>query len=429
MNLGTVGIASVILLITLFLKMPVFISILGAAMSYFLIEHNIPSMIFAQQMTSGISNVTLLAIPFFVAMGVFMNYAGISDRIYDFAAVLTGRMTGGLAQVNIIVSAIMGGMSGSALADAAMDAKMLIPQMEKRGFSRSFSCAVTAFSATVTPIIPPGIGMILYGSLANVSIGKLFVSGLGLGIIITLILILLTAWICKRRGYVPLRDTKVTFDEFWAAFKRAFLPMMLPLVIIGGIRLGIFTATEAGAVGVLYAIVLGIIYKELDLKKFLQGLRETAESTASIMLIVGAATVFAWILTREKVPQSLMAFVVEYIDSKALFLLIVNIFLLIIGMFIEGNAAMVILVPLLAPIAAHYGINEIQFGMMFIINMAIGSISPPVGTLMFVTCGIAKCKIKDFLVDSIPYFILFLIILLLVTYVPFVTTFFVDLIY
>lgn len=429
MNLTSVGIASIVLLVLLFIKAPVFLSVLGSCMTFFLLEPGIPSIIFAQQMTSGISSVTLLAVPFFIAMGVFMNYSGVSERIYDFASVLTGRMTGGLAQVNILVSTIMGGMSGSALADAAMDSKMLVPQMERKGFSKSFSCAVTAFSATITPIIPPGIGMILYGSLANVSIGKLFVSGLGIGIFLCAAMMVLTLWISKKRGYVPIRTSRITFREFWNAFKKAFFPMLLPIIIIGGIRAGIFTATEAGAVGVLYAIILGILYKELNLKKFIQGLKEIAESTASIMLIVGAATAFAWILTREKVPQSLMAFVVDNVANKYLFLLIVNIFLLIVGMFIEGNAAMVILVPLLAPIAARYGINEIQFGMMFIINMAIGSISPPMGTLMFVTCGITKCKIRDFLADSIPYFILFLVILLLITLIPAISTFLVNIVY
>lgn len=423
------GITVLILMICLFMKVPVFISVLAASMSYFILGSDVPSMIFAQRMTSGVENVTLLAIPFFIALGVYMNLTGVTERIMNFAKIITGRMAGGLAQVNILVSTLMGGMSGSSLADAAMDSKMLVPEMERNGFSRPYSAVVTAFSSTITPLIPPGIGMILYGSIANVSIGKLFVSGLGIGSLLCIVMMILNSFISKKRGYVAIRDKKVELKVFMSALKDAFFPLCLPIIIIGGIRIGIFTATEAGAAGIVYALILGIFYKELTFAKFIQGIKETVEATASIMVIVGAASTFAWILTRERVPQELMAFVVENIHNKYIFLIIVNLLLLIVGMFIEGNAAMIILVPLLAPIAASYGINEIQFAMMFIFNMAIGGISPPMGTIMFVTCGLTKCKIKDFLKESIPYFILMLFVLVLLTFFTPFSTILVDLVF
>ena len=306
---------------------------------------------------------------------------------------------------------------------------MMVPEMEKVGFSKSFSTVVTAVSSMITPLIPPGIAMILYGCIANVSIGKLFISGIGVGAILCIAEMVLTAVISKKRGYVPMRTEKISPKEFGKAAKPAILPLCLPIIIIGGIRLGIFTATEAGAVAIIYAVVLGLIYRELKIKDMTVALKETVTTTASIMLIVSAAAVFSWILTKERIPQQLTEWMMTAIHSKYLFLIVVNIFLIIVGMFIEGNASMIILVPLLAPIAASYGIDEIQFAMVYIFNNAIGAFSPPMGTLMFVTCGITGCKTKDFIKEAVPYYILLFVVLLLLTYVPFCTTALVNLFY
>lgn len=301
--------------------------------------------------------------------------------------------------------------------------------MEKKGFSKEFSSVVTATSSMITPLIPPGIAMILYGVIADVSIGKLFMSGLGVGLLLCVTMMILVRQISIKRGYAPLRTTKVTPKEFKGALLPALLPLCLPIIIIGGIRLGAFTATEAGAVAILYALVLGLIYREMKLRDMLQGLKETVCTTSSIMLIVAAATVFSWILTKERVPQMLTEWLVANISNKYVFLLIVNVFLLIVGMFIEGNASMIVLVPLLAPVAAAYGIDEIQFAMVYIFNSAIGALSPPMGTLMFVTCGITGCKTKPFIKEAVPFYILLVINLLLLTYVPIFSTGLVRLLY
>ena len=424
-----IAVALIVMLVLLFMKVPVFLSVIAGSAVYFFMNPAVGSMILAQRLVSAVQSSSLLAIPFFVCSGVFMNYSGVTRRIMALCDILTGRLWGGLAQVNVLLSTLMGGLSGSSLADAAMEARMLVPEMEKKGMSKEFSSVVTAASAMITPLIPPGIAMILCGSLANVSIGKLFVSGIGVGLLLCVGEMVTVSVISKKRGYAPTRDHRLTWKEAAPVVKDSILPMCLPVIIIGGVRLGIFTATEAGAVAVVYSIVLGLIYRELNWATIKNGLKETILSTGGIMLIIGAASALSWILTKERIPQMLTEAMLEVSANKYVFLLLVNLFLLIVGMFIEGNAAMIILVPLLFPIALNYGINEIQFLMMFIFNMAIGSMSPPMGTLMFVVCGETKCKLKDFIIESIPFYIVLIVELLALTFIPFLTTGLVDLIY
>ena len=421
--------ASIVMLALLFLKVPVYMGVLAGSMVYFLLNPDINSIVFAQQAIVGTEKISLLAIPFFVCAGIFMNYTGVTKRIMNFCEVVTGRVPGGLAQVNVLLSTVMGGLSGSNIADAAMESKMLVPEMTKKGFSLEFSSVVTAASSMITPLIPPGIAMILYGCIANVSIGKLFISGIGVGGLLCVTMMILVGIISKKRGYGNLSTEKMSWPRFWKVFRPAVLPLLLPVIIIGGIRIGVFTATEAGAVAIIYAVILGIIYREMKLTDLCRGLKETVCTTASIMLIVSAASVFSWILTKERIPQMLTEWMLATIHSRIVFLIVVNIFLLIVGMFIEGNASMIILVPLLAPIAASYGINEIQFAMIYIFNNAIGALSPPMGTLMFVTCSITKCKTADFIKEAVPFYILLVTNLLLLTWFEPFTTFLVNLFY
>jgi tripartite ATP-independent transporter DctM subunit len=426
--LEPIALAIIILFALLALKVPVFVAILGASVSYFLLSE-VPASIAAQRVAAGVESIPLLAIPFFVAAGIYMTYTGIARRVVDFAGAITGRMRGGLAQVNIMLSLIMGGLSGSNLADAAMTSKMLVPEMRRNGYSNEFSSVVTAKSSMITPLIPPGIAMILYGSIANVSIGQLFVAGLGIGLLLTAFYMVVVWLIAKKRDYQPLRTHKLTPREGLRAVQAVSLALLLPVVIIGGIRLGVFTPTEAGAVAIVYALGLGLVYRELTLKDLLKGLRETVAGTSSIMLIVGAASALAWILTRERIPQALTESIVGTIDNPILFLVMVNIFLLVVGMFIEGNAAMIVLVPLLAPIAATYGIDEIHFAIIFIFNMAIGAVTPPVGTLMLVVASITKVRIGAFIKEAVPFYVALLVMLAAVTVFPVLSTGLVDLIY
>lgn len=420
----------ILVLVLLFLKVPVFVSIIAGSVAYFFLNPDVNAMILAQRVSSAIQSTSLLAVPFFVCAGVFMNYSGVTRRIMALCDVLTGRMWGGLAQVNVLLSTMMGGLSGSSLADAAMEARMLVPEMEKKGMSKEFSSVVTAASAMITPLIPPGIAMILFGSLANLSVGKLFVSGIGVGLLLCIGEMITVSIISRKRGYAPTRKERLHWKQVAPVLKQAILPLILPVVIIGGIRIGAFTATEAGTVAVVYSIFLGLLYKEIDWNTIVKGLKETVISTAGIMMIIGAASALSWVLTKERIPQSITELMLQVTDNKYVFLLLCNLFLLFVGMFIEGNAAMIVLVPLLYPIATGtYGSDGIQFAMMFIFNMAIGSLSPPMGTLMFVVCNETKCKLSTFIKESIPFYIVLLVELFLFAAVPVLTTGLVDLIY
>lgn len=323
----------------------------------------------------------------------------------------------------------MGGLSGSNLADAAMEAKMLVPTMVEKGFSLEFSTVVTAFSAMITPLIPPGIALILYGSIANVSVGKLFMAGLAIGAMLCVSEMVMIHFISKKRGYVPIRTERVSGREVFHALKEAALPLCLPVIIIGGIRIGVFTPTEAGSVAILYALLLGFFYREMSLADFFRSMRETITTTSSIIIIIGAASAYSWILTKEQVPQILAETILSVIDSKYLFLIIVNLLLLVVGMFVEGNVSMIVLVPLLVPIARAYGIDDIQFAVMFIFNSAIGDLTPPFGTLMFVSCGATKCNMRNFVREGIPFYLMLLVWLILLTYFPVFSTGIVNLLY
>ena len=426
MSTSIIAIAAAVLLVLLFFNVPVFISILAGSVTYFFLTGGSLATIFGQRVLAGVESIPLLAIPFFVGAGVFMNYSGVTRRIMDFCNLIIGKKRGGLAQVNVLLSTLMGGLSGSNLADAAMEAKMLVPEMEKKGFSKPFSTVVTAMSSMITPLIPPGIAMILYGSVANVSIGKLFISGIGAGILLCIAMMILVAFISVKRGYKPLEVQNVKPVQ---ALKGAALPLCLPVIILGGIRLGIFTATEAGSVAIIYALLLGLLYKELKLEHIVTGLKETVATTASIMVIVGAASAFAWVLTRGQIPQKFTQLMLNTIHNKYLFLIVVIMFLIVVGMFIEGNAALIVLVPLLAPVARAYGIDDIHFAMVYIFTMACGGVTPPVGTLIFVTCGITKCTIKDFIKEALPFYVMLFICMLLIAFCPWISTGLVNLIY
>ncbi|TYG34338.1 TRAP transporter large permease [Lonepinella koalarum] len=418
-----------VLFILFVIGTPVAFCIFCSTLSYFMMS-NQPMIILVQRLAGGLESVTLLAIPFFIMAGVFMNHTGISARLLKFCEVLTGHMNGGLAQVNVVLSTLMGGLSGSNIADAAMNSKLLVPQMVKRGYSASFSAAVTAAGSLITPIIPPGIAMIIYGYVNNVSIGRLFLAGIVPGTMLCLLMMGLVSIISQKRGYLPIREKRASCKEIFISAKDAILALLLPVIIIGGIRLGVFTPTEAGAVAVIYALILGLlIYRNMDVKKLWLATRESALGAANVLLIICVAVAFSKFLTWERIPQSLASWMTAVVDSPLTFLMLVNVALLILGMFLEGNAIMIVLAPLLAPIANSYGIDPIHFGIVFIFNGAIGTITPPLGTVMFTTCSITEVPIERFIKDVLPFWGLLLIELGLLTYIPTISTWLPNLIY
>ncbi len=429
--MSPVALSAIVMLILLFLNAPVFVSVLGGCIAYFLAnpDAGITGVLAVQRVISGMESTTMLAIPFFVAAGALMNYCGITDRMMKFCKVLTGHLYGGLGQVNIVLSTLMGGMSGSSLADAAMEARLLVPDMVKTGYPLGYASAITAASSMITPLIPPGIAAIIYGSITGTSIGKLFVAGIVPAAILCAAMMTIVSKYSKKKGIPRLSEEKVDKKELWEAFRPAILPLLLPVIIIGSIRLGICTPTEAGAAAIFYALFLGILYREIHLKDLLACIKETCVTTASIMLIVGAATCFSWILTWENVPQNMTSTLINLCHNKYVFLLAVNIFLLFVGMFIEATAAQIVLAPMLVPVAVAFGIDPVHFGMIFIFNMAIGSLTPPMGNLMFVTCGVTKCSTEEFIKECRVFYVLLFAVLLLMAYVPFISTWLPNLIY
>ena len=425
-----VSIAAISLFIFISINVPIAIGLAASTLLYFIISNQLPIMIVAQRMIGAVESVPLLAIPFFVTLGTLMNYSGISKRVMNFAEILTGHMIGGLAQVNVLLSTLMGGLSASNLADAAMQSKILVPEMVRFGYSKEFSAAVTAASSLITPIIPPGIGLIVYGFIANVSIGKMFMAGIIPGILMCIAQMMAVHVVSKKRGYRPTREKRASLREVFVAFKDAAWALTLVIVIIGGVRAGVFTPTEAGAIAVAYTVIIGaFVYRDLKAKDIYKAIVEAVQSTGSIMLIIMAASAFAWVLTWEGVTHNITNLVVGITPNPYVFLLVINIFLLILGMLVEGSSAMIILIPLLLPTVKALGIDLIHFGIILILNLAIGTLTPPMGTILFVTSSLTGAKIDQMVRELVPFYVVLLVSLFLVTYVPAISLFLPNLLF
>jgi tripartite ATP-independent transporter DctM subunit len=393
-------------------------------LSFFVLDSGIPTYIFIQRLISPTLSFPLLAVPFFIMTGVIMNHSGITKRIMNLADVLVGHLIGGFAQINILMSTLMGGMSASANADAAMQSKIVVPEMTKRNYGAGFSASITACSAIIAAIIPPGIALVLYGFISGTSIGKLFLAGIIPGIFLSLILMIAVRFMSVKKNYAPSRNKKASVKEILTSFKEAIFGLLIPIIIVGGIRFGIFTPTEAGAIAVAYALFVGfIIHKELKLKTLPIIINESVIATSVILLIICAASSFGYYLTWERIPMILAEFMTEISSNPLAILLIINIFLLILGMFVEGTAALILLTPILVPITNSYGIDPVHFGIVFILNLSIAGATPPVGTLMFTTCSISNVKIEDYIKEGYPFILATIFALICITYFPIITLF------
>lgn len=411
--------AAALAMLALFgINMPVGFAVILSTFIYFFLANDLSPVFVIQRMIGGADNVPLLAIPFFMMLGSILNYTGITGRLLKLSDLLSGHLRGGLAQTNVVLGALIGGPSGAGLADAAMICKVLVPEMVKNGYSRPFAAALTSASALLGPILPPGIGLIIYGFVSDTSIGKLFLGGMGPGVLLTILLMITVDRIAKKRGYKPTRTTKPKLKEVVIATKDAFWGLMLMVIILGGIRYGIFTPTEAGAVTVIYSLIIGIAYRETKWSDVKLALLESARSTGSIMLLLMASAGFAWILTWEGVATDVTAMLTGVTTSPAVFLLIVNVFLLVVGMFLDGNAAIVVLTPLLMPTVHALGIDPVHFGITMIFNLSIGAITPPFGTTMFLTCNLTGVKMDEFLREILPFYAALLATLAVTTYYP-----------
>lgn len=390
-----------------------------AALFFFLTASGVPLGVYIQRMVSVTHSFPLLAVPFFILAGVLMNHAGITKRLMNLADAMVGHMVGGLAQVNVLLSTLMGGMSGSANADAAVQSKILVPEMTKRGYAPAFSAAITACSSVIAPIIPPGVGMVLYGFLANVSIGRLFLAGIVPGLLMCLALMFVVNLVARKRNYLPSRETKANWGERGLALRESAWALGLPVVIVGGIRYGLFTPTEAGAIAVVYALFVGLfVYRDLKIAKLPAVFSEAVLATAVVMLIICAAQSFGFYMSWERIPQQVGEVMLTITQNPLLLLLLINLFLLFTGALLEGSAALILLTPLLAPLAADVGIDPVHFGVVMVVNLTIGGVTPPIGTLIYTTTGIVGVKVEDFVRESLPMLAALLIVLMLVTMVP-----------
>lgn len=416
-----VNIIPIILMFVLFFfKVPVAFCLIISTLSYFVFfPTGMPVEMVVARMVSGAESFPLMAVPFFILAGTVMTYSGISAHLLNFAELMTGHMSGALGQVNVLLSALMGGVSGSSNADAAMQSKMLVPEMVKRGYDEGFSAAITAASAVITPIIPPGISLILFAFMADVSVGKMFLAGYIPGLMLTIGLMLAVSIISKKRNYRPSRTTRATRREIWEEFKKAIWALFLPFGLILGLRIGFFTASEAGAMTVVYSILVGFfVYKELKIGDFPKILWESILSICSVMLIIVAASAFGYYMSWERIPQMISALLMNITTSPIIMLMIINVLLLVLGMFMEGTPTLIILTPLLVPVITNLGIDPIHFGIMMVINITIGGVTPPFGTVMFVVCSVLKLSVSKFIKEIWPFLIVLFIVLLLVTYFP-----------
>lgn len=408
------------LFLLFFSKVPIPFAMLISALVYFLFNPGTMSTEFLmQRLTASYESFVFLAIPFFTCAGVVFNYSGITKRLMGLAESLVGHFHGGLAQVVILLAAMMGGLSGSANADAAMETKILVPEMTKLGYAKPFSCAVVAAASVVVPIIPPGIILILYATCSNTSIAKMFCAGYAPGIIMVIALMIYSRRVAIKRHYNPTRQTRATGKEVLFNLKQSIWALAVPFGIILGLRFGWFTPTEAGAVCVVYGLFVGaFVYKELTPSSLIDILKESVEANASVMFIIGSAQVFGVYLTWENIPSKLADFMLTYISEPWVFLLFVNVLLIVVGCFFDGCAAVILLAPILVPIASVMGIDLLHFGIVMCVNLCIGGITPPFGTMMFVTCSIAEVKIEAFVKEILPYLIVLVICLLILTFIP-----------
>jgi tripartite ATP-independent transporter DctM subunit len=372
---------------------------------------------------SGVDMFALMAMPFFMLAGDIMNRIQITNRLVHLTHVLVGNIRGALAHVNILASIFFAGLTGAAVSDTAALGTMLIPAMEEAGYDRSFAAAVTAASSIIGPIIPPSIIMVIYGSLMHVSIAGLFAAGIAPGVLVGIALMILSAHISKKRDY-PKGEQRANLAEMGKAFKDAIIPLLMPVIILGGILSGMFTPTEAAAVAVFYALMVGFfVFRNLKLKDIPDLLFEMVRSSGNVFIILSAAAILGWILASEQIPELVAAGIMAISHNKYVVLLIINVVLLVIGMFMDMTAVLIILGPILHPLAVSMGVNPLHFGIIMVVNLNIALMTPPLGACLFVACSVSRLTLEQLSREIIPFMAVEVVVLFIITYVPVISMF------
>lgn len=416
---------------TMLMRIPIGFALAAASFITIWVLTDIPLTIGAQRIVAGITPFALLAIPLFILAGGIMNAGGITRRLLDLADSMVGGLRGGLAQTNVLSALFFGGISGSAVADISSLGRILIPAMKARNYRAAFSAAVTAASPVVAPIMPPSITMIVYGVVSGTSIGQLFFAGIVPAILYILMVMITVHLVVRKRGYTEeavtqassIKDIGKTAKEdrpkFWPSLVRAIPALLLPLLILGGIRFGLFTPTEAAAIAVIYALVVGIfIYRELDFKKLVHSMADATLIVGLIMLVLAAAQLYSWALTSGRVPQAAAQAIFGISENPVVLLLLMNVLLLFIGMFIEANAALIIITPILLPLAVSIGVDPVHLGIIIVANLGIGLLTPPVGIALMLSAEIAKVKMISAVKAVGPFLITGFIYILIITFIP-----------
>lgn len=382
-----------------------------------------PLIVVIQKMFTGADSIALTAIPLFILSGNLMYRGGMSKRIVNFADMLLGHFPSGLAMVSVLACMFFAAITGSAIASTAAIGGILIPLMVEKGYDKEFCAPLLACGGSIGPIIPPSIPLLVYGTMANVSVGKLFIGGVFPGILMGISLIIYSYFIGKKRNYIG-RSERAKLSDIIKSGINASLSLLMPLIIIGGIMSGIFTPTESAAVAVVYSIITGmLIYRELTLKDIWETMIDSAKATGQVLLVVAFASLFTWVITVNNIPQTVGQFLGSSISSKITLLLVINIILLIAGTFIDTTSAVVIFTPLFLPMVQAYGVDLVHFGLIMAVNLTIGMCTPPLGVCLFVSGSIAKVSLKEQFKDLIPMILVLILVLIIVTYIPNITLF------
>jgi tripartite ATP-independent transporter DctM subunit len=406
-----------ILAVCFIIRMPVSMAMLSASISYFILSGRSLEQVFTVMSGNMYSNYTMLAAPLFIFMANVMNEGEITDKLFKFCNGLFGRLRGGTAQVNVAASLIFSGMTGSAIADASGIGLMEIEQMKKEGYDPSFSCALTAASATVGPIFPPSIPMVIYAMLSAASIGKLFMGGMVPGVILSLMLMLYVAFISAKRKYP--RGELMLIGQFIRVSISATPALFTVVLLLGGIYLGVVTPTEAGALASSYAILISIIiYRNLGPEKFWKIIKKSAVNTATLALLAGTSMLFSYIIALEQVPRAIAAVVMGITENKLIFLMVVNVVFLLLGCVLDVSTIQLVFVPMVLPLVNAFGIDLVHFGVIICFNMMIGLSTPPFGMLLFIVAGLGKTRISGVIREIIPMILVMIVVLLLITYIP-----------
>lgn len=395
---------------------PIYVALGLSSLVYFFSE-GIASVAAVHTIINGVNSFTLIAVPFFILAGHLMNASGFTDRIFAFARAMIGWAPGGLGHVNIGASVVFAGMSGAAVADAGGLGAVEIKAMRDAGYDRGFSVGVTAASSTIGPIIPPSLPLIIYGVVAEVSIGRLFAAGLIPGLLMAVALMVMVHWTAKKRGY--RREAAFSIRTALRAARGALLPLLAPVIVVGGIVFGIFTPTEAAIAAVAYTLIIGVvIYRSLNWREILDAMLATIETTAAVLMIVASAALFAWVLTANQVADGLAVGLLAMTDNPTVVLLLIMMLVFAVGFFMETIAAITILAPLVLPVSAAVGIDPVHLGIVFVLNLMIGLLTPPVGMVLYVLAKVSKTPFEECVRATLPFLVPLVGVLLLLVFIP-----------